>query len=160
MLILVGKGMATMCKIDDAIQNCVEYEAKKLVPVRHYLYDDLVQVAMLRISRKGRAGQVNAYYQKIARTTMLQYIKKEQLRGIVVNAHGGDRRSEDFGNRKKSSDELHVVSIDTVPEEFSRDHTCSGRKTPVVMRDEDVGDDGARGSDAITERWLRGGSLW
>lgn len=127
-----------MCKINDMIQDCVEWQARKLCNTnKAHLYDDLVSEGLIRVYYKGKANQTKEYYKKLARTAMLRFLKKEKLSGGVLHSYGGDRRSRTFVENI-IKEPPHVISLELC-ESYLLDRPLSfGQKTSVESDNDEV----------------------
>jgi len=145
-----------MCKINNVIQDLVEYEARKLARSNAGIeFDDLVQEGLIpMLSDSVKPDQAKRYYKKIAFTAMLDYIEKEKNHGIVINKHGGDRKSDKFKNQQDLLDNMHVVSLDSLSTELPDTPLHFGIKTSVP--DYDDYDYPASSNDRLTENYLKG----
>lgn len=145
--------------INDMVQDIVEYEAKKLSRTNRSVgYGDLVQEGLLpMLDDKVKNGQKKAYYKRIAFNAMLDWIREERGRGIVVNEHGGDRKSGEFRQQRPLMGNFHVVSLDGLPTEISDTPLHFSSKTSVPDYDDYTYP--LFSGDRITERWLRGGGV-
>jgi len=148
-----------MAVITDLIQDEVEYAAKYIKRTNCSVeYGDLVQEGfMAMLSDKVKANQKKAYYKKIAFNAMLKYIGKEKNQGIVVNTHGGDRKSDTFKDQQELTHNVNVVSIDGVTQYVSDIPLHFEREKGIPPDYDNVDYDiWYSDSDAIMENWLKG----
>lgn len=106
-----------MCLINDLTDDIVKYEARKLASSnKDVTFDDLFQEGRLSILEDARSEQKKAYYKKIARGAMLEYIQIEKRRGIVVNTYGGDRKSKLFKAQQTFIKNIKHISLEDIKE--------------------------------------------
>ncbi len=144
-----------MAVITDMIQDMVEYEARRLSKSNSFVeYGDLLQEGLLAmLDDSVKPDQKKAYYKKIAFTAMYRWISKEKKGGVVINKHGGDRKSDDFHYQQEWIRDVKSVSLEALPDELPDVPIQFGRPTqaptPDSTKNTSVG-------DHITNLFLRG----
>ena len=145
-----------MAVINDLIQDIVEYEAHRLANTNPGIeYDDLLQEGLLAMSNDDvKPDQKKAYYKKIAFNCMLAWIKLQKMGGIVINKHGGDRKSPTFKRQQELMNNIHVVSLDGLSVELPDKPILFGKKTNAP--DYDTHDYPQSKNDRMTDAFLKG----
>lgn len=147
-----------MCKITDTVQDAVEYSAGYLRKRQAFDFDDLVQEGLWECLENGKENQTKTYYATIAYNRMIKYLAKERLRGLVINEHGGDRKSKKFKDEQKELEGIYFVSLDVFGEDYPPEPLHFGKKTSVPDYD-NCDSDYQSENDKLTEHCLNGGNV-
>ena len=87
----------------------------------------------------------------------MKHITKEKRHGIVVNKHGGDRKSGKFKKEQECGTKISFVSLDALSTELPEEPLPWGTKTSVPNYDNY--DYPESGNDRTTDKWLRKGDI-
>jgi len=137
-----------MAKITNVIEDMAEVLSKQLKR-RGIDSEDLKQEGLVEVLECCKEGESKEYYFIAMRHRMIKYLKQELKHGIVINKHGGDRKSNTFSLSPKQ-DYLEFVNLYLM--EY---HRKGARKRQSVNYDE-LEYDTLSEVDQETESYLNG----